>query len=426
MGTKLRAFSEVSKLLKRAQNNNRAVVSLCYAQSLNGTMAGAISGHESMVMTHHLRRCHDAILIGINTLIKDDSQLTTRLVSGKNPVPIILDSHLKIPLESKLSHRNETIIFKDQFCEKNKEKEEILRERGLRIIPCPKNEMGLDLNFVARTLKSMGLNNLMVEGGSKVLNSFVKTKLFDNYFLTVASNYGESDIRIQDMDLNLPNPNMFQLGEDLFLSWSKQYEETPHFVETLMPTKHGNLMMRKYRTGEICMYSEFNKNNYVPVRIHSSCITSEVFGSLRCDCTWQLEQSLKRIHQTGGIVVYLNQEGRGIGLSDKLRAYNLQETKNLDTVEANMALGHEVDYRDFESCLNILKSDFQITKLNLLTNNPDKLGWAKNHFDLIHETLLPPEDLLNRHREMAHYLETKHEKLAHFRNGKNGWVHNTI
>ena len=107
------------------------------------------------------------------------------------------------------------------------------------------------------------------------------------------------------------------------------------------------------------------------VRVHSECMTGDVFGSSRCDCGQQLAYSLAKIGEEGGCLVYLRQEGRGIGLVEKLKAYNLQD-EGMDTIEANEALGHEADARSFDAAAAILK-ELSLTTVRLLTNNPQKV-----------------------------------------------------
>lgn len=107
------------------------------------------------------------------------------------------------------------------------------------------------------------------------------------------------------------------------------------------------------------------------VRVHSECMTGDVFGSSRCDCGQQLDFSLAKIAEEGGCLVYLRQEGRGIGLVEKLKAYNLQD-EGMDTIEANEALGHEADSRSFDAAAAILK-ELRLTTVRLLTNNPQKV-----------------------------------------------------
>lgn len=147
------------------------------------------------------------------------------------------------------------------------------------------------------------------------------------------------------------------------------------------------------------------------IRMHSSCFTGDILNSLRCDCGDQLQMALKMIADEGvGAVVYLPQEGRGIGLAEKLRAYALQD-KGMDTVEANHALGHKSDMRDYGIGLQILK-DLGLTKVRLLTNNPKKTeafnlrGFDVEVVDQV--AIIPP---VNEHNER--YLQTKRDKLGH-------------
>jgi GTP cyclohydrolase II len=147
----------------------------------------------------------------------------------------------------------------------------------------------------------------------------------------------------------------------------------------------------------------------VPVRLHSECFTGDVAGSLRCDCRDQLEAALKYVAaQERGAVLYLRQEGRGIGLINKIRAYALQD-EGLDTVEANHALGFEDDERDYEIAAEMLKL-LGIRSIKLLSNNPRKISGLEQYGILVAERLphvLPP----NSHNR--HYLETKAKKSGH-------------
>jgi GTP cyclohydrolase II len=145
------------------------------------------------------------------------------------------------------------------------------------------------------------------------------------------------------------------------------------------------------------------------VRIHSQCLTGDVFGSLRCDCRQQLEMALSMIGAAGaGVLVYEQQEGRGIGLMAKLRAYELQDS-GLDTVEANEKLGFKADQRAFALPAEILKH-LGITQVRLLSNNPDKVAALETAGIKVVERV-PCEVEPNRHAE--NYLKTKKEKLGH-------------
>lgn len=149
----------------------------------------------------------------------------------------------------------------------------------------------------------------------------------------------------------------------------------------------------------------------VLVRLHSECLTGDVFDSARCDCGWQLQTALTRIAQQGGVLLYLRQEGRGIGLLNKLKAYHLQD-QGLDTVEANHQLGFSSDARDYRIAAYILKA-LHIQRIRLLTNNPKKIA------DLQQQGIQVVERLplvANPNRCNQHYLKTKQLKLGHLLN----------
>ncbi|WP_165066153.1 3,4-dihydroxy-2-butanone-4-phosphate synthase [Marisediminicola senii] len=147
-------------------------------------------------------------------------------------------------------------------------------------------------------------------------------------------------------------------------------------VETVVPTTHGPFRMRAYRdrmTGaDHLAVIAGNPGDGALVRVHSECLTGEVFGSLKCECGPQLDAALEMIQEHGGVVVYMRgHEGRGIGLVNKLRAYRLQDD-GLDTLDANVALGFPIDGRDYGAAVSILE-DLGISRVRVLTNNPDKL-----------------------------------------------------
>ena len=145
------------------------------------------------------------------------------------------------------------------------------------------------------------------------------------------------------------------------------------------------------------------------VRIHSQCLTGDVFGSLRCDCRLQLELALKKIAEEGaGILLYEQQEGRGIGLMAKLKAYELQD-HGLDTVEANVELGYAADCREYELPAEVLKQ-LGISQVRLITNNPEKVAALESAGIRVTERVsaeVEPQESFER------YLRTKHEKMGH-------------
>jgi 3,4-dihydroxy 2-butanone 4-phosphate synthase/GTP cyclohydrolase II len=145
------------------------------------------------------------------------------------------------------------------------------------------------------------------------------------------------------------------------------------------------------------------------VRIHSECITGDLFGSLKCDCGSQLEQSLALIAREGGVLIYLRQEGRGIGLANKLKAYALQD-EGFDTVEANEQLGLPVDNRDYAVAFQILKF-LKFNTVRLLTNNPLKVSSLQSFGMTVAERI--PLDSIPTYENLE-YLKVKQEKLGHF------------
>lgn len=156
----------------------------------------------------------------------------------------------------------------------------------------------------------------------------------------------------------------------------------------------------------------FNKNDIVLTRIHSACATGDLFGSLRCDCGEQLEKSMTIIEQHGqGIILYLQQEGRGIGLMNKIKAYKLQE-QGLDTVEANIELGFAPDERNYNIASSILQL-LGVEKVNLLTNNPYKIsGLELNNIQVVER--IPLVIKPNKYNEK--YMNTKQVRMNHLYN----------
>src|SRR5438270_1291273 len=186
------------------------------------------------------------------------------------------------------------------------------------------------------------------------------------------------------------------------------------------PTRWGRFRILGFE-GEFSTGSEWRKENAVAlvmgdvlsavplVRIHSQCLTGDVFGSLRCDCRQQLEMALAMMADQGaGVLIYEQQEGRGIGLMAKLRAYELQDA-GLDTVEANERLGFKADHREFELPAQILRA-LGISRVRLLSNNPDKVAALERGRIEVTERV-PCEVAPNAHAE--EYLKTKKQKLGH-------------
>jgi 3,4-dihydroxy 2-butanone 4-phosphate synthase/GTP cyclohydrolase II len=187
-------------------------------------------------------------------------------------------------------------------------------------------------------------------------------------------------------------------------------------AEAVMPTAFGEFTAVGYRSlvdgkHHVAMVKgDVSGEQDVLVRMHSECLTGDVFHSLRCDCGQQLESALAMIEREGqGVLVYLAQEGRGIGLLNKLKAYQLQTENGLDTVEANVALGLPVDLRDYGIGAQILK-DLGLSSIRILTNNPKKIIGLEGYGLSVSEQL-PIQVIANPHNEG--YLRTKHERMGH-------------
>jgi 3,4-dihydroxy 2-butanone 4-phosphate synthase/GTP cyclohydrolase II len=186
-------------------------------------------------------------------------------------------------------------------------------------------------------------------------------------------------------------------------------------VEVQMPTRYGHFRMIAYQhkfsseTHLAIVKGEWQSDEEVLVRVHSSCFTGDILGSLRCDCGDQLTIALQRIEAAGkGVVLYMNQEGRGIGLLNKLRAYKLQE-QGRDTIEANVELGFRPDQREYGIGAQILL-DLGVRRMRLLTNNPTKRAGLQGYgLEIVDtEAIQVSENPFN-----SHYLKTKKEKMGH-------------
>jgi 3,4-dihydroxy 2-butanone 4-phosphate synthase / GTP cyclohydrolase II len=203
--------------------------------------------------------------------------------------------------------------------------------------------------------------------------------------------------------------------KDLIAYRMKMESQIRKQVAVNMPTAFGDFKLVAYEqvdTNEVHMAlikGEWKKDEPVLVRVHSSCVTGDIFGSCRCDCGPQLHSAMSLVEKEGkGVVLYMKQEGRGIGLLNKLKAYKLQED-GLDTVEANLQLGFDMDNRDYGIGAQIL-SDLGVTKLKLITNNPKKrVGLIGYGLEIVEN--IPIEIEPNPHNEK--YLQTKRDKLGH-------------
>ena len=195
----------------------------------------------------------------------------------------------------------------------------------------------------------------------------------------------------------------------------KQESSVEQGVEVDMPTSHGHFRLIPFRQKSnglehiALIKGDVADGNPVLVRVHSSCATGDIFGSQRCDCGEQLHKAMEMIEKEGrGVILYLNQEGRGIGLMDKIKAYKLQE-EGLDTVDANLHLGHKADERDYGVGAQILHL-LGVERMRLLTNNPVKRIGLEGYGLKVEENV--PIEIAPSPYNLR-YLHTKKERMGH-------------
>jgi GTP cyclohydrolase II len=187
-------------------------------------------------------------------------------------------------------------------------------------------------------------------------------------------------------------------------------------VETKLPTDWGNFKIIAYSEDEndwmphiVLIHEKTDFQNTIPVRFHSECLTGDIFHSKKCECGKQLHSAMAYFEENGGILIYLRQEGRNIGIINKLKAYKLQE-EGKNTVEANLELGFPADSRSFDEVIEIL-NDLKVNSIFLLTNNPEKVALFDNS-SIVLKGRIPIE--IKATMESKKYLETKKEFFKHF------------
>jgi len=193
---------------------------------------------------------------------------------------------------------------------------------------------------------------------------------------------------------------------------SEQYQ---FISQAKLPTRYGEFTIHGFvdtsnqQEHVALSYGKWDDNTVVPIRIHSECLTGDALFSTRCDCGFQLERALENIVATGcGVLLYLRQEGRGIGLLNKIKAYNLQD-KGFDTVEANQHLGFDADLRDYSVCKTMLET-LHVKQVELMTNNPKKLAALKAMGVNVASLRAIDHGVT---QDNKHYLRTKTSKMGH-------------
>jgi len=187
-------------------------------------------------------------------------------------------------------------------------------------------------------------------------------------------------------------------------------------VKTSLPTLWGKFEMHAFSDStdemmpHLALVRDFDPEKPCLVRLHSECLTGDLLGSTRCDCGDQLKASLELIGEKGGVLLYLRQEGRGIGLINKMKAYNIQDDQGLNTIDANVHLGFEPDQRTYEIAVEMLRY-FGIGKVKLLTNNPEKIDFLKKA-GIKDIERLPIKAIVRK--ENKEYLRAKRDLMGHF------------
>lgn len=251
-------------------------------------------------------------------------------------------------------------------------------------------EASIDLARLAGLYPAAALIEIMNEDGTMARMP---------QLVEIAKEHGLKIISIKDLiEYRLRKESLVEKGE-----------------EVDMPTEHGHFRLIPFRQKSnglehiALIKGEWKEDEPILVRVHSSCMTGDIFGSQRCDCGAQLHETMKLIEKEGkGVVVYLNQEGRGIGLMNKMRAYKLQE-EGMDTVDANLCLGFKADERDYGVGAEILRQ-IGVHKMRLITNNPVKRIGLESYGLTITENVsieIEPNDYNSR------YLHTKAERMGH-------------
>ena len=411
-----------------------------FAQTLDGRIATPsgssqwISGSSALRFAHELRASHDAVLVGVGTLLQDDPRLTVRHAEGPDPLKVVLDSRLRTPSSAALLRETPTRTVLLTTPAATPADVGRVADLGARVLVAAPDVAGqVDLADGLARLRRLGVRSVMVEGGGRVVTSLLRARLVDRLTVCVApiilgrgvESVGDLGIAQLGQALGLRGLDVRRLGEDLIVSGevvderpteplSAAAEPEPYLAASAaLPTRHGLFELRAYEVGGLehpaLVMGELDGDPAPLVRLHSECLTGEAFGSLRCDCGEQLEAGLAMIATEGrGCLLYLRQEGRGIGLVNKIRAYRLQDS-GLDTVQANLALGLPADGRDYAAAAAVLRA-LGLRRVRLITNNPAKVTGLERHRVEV-ERRVPHEATLNPIN--TPYLRAKAAKMGH-------------
>ena len=419
------------------QTTKRPYVMLKLAMTLDGRIATRtghsrwITGETARHQVHELRanvgRAGGAILVGGNTLHTDNPLLTARLDDPVERQPLAVSISSRVPAPDSLllfkERPTETIFFTTASGAATPRAAQ-LRERGVRIRGLDRWKSGEDLVQILEYLRQeAGCPYVLCEGGGRLGLSLLEAGLVGLKPAAVICEIMKDDgtmARMPDLEKFAEEHNLKIAAVRDLIRYHLRHGQlgVRRVAETKLPSRYGNFTMIAYENdisadthvaivkGDV---SEKGGPDPVLVRVHSECLTGDAFGSLRCDCGNQLAAALTRIEKEGrGAVIYMRQEGRGIGLANKLKAYALQD-QGYDTVEANEKLGFKADLRDYGVGAQILL-DLGIRKLRIMTNNPRKIVGLEGYgIEIVGREPIEVGCCATNEE----YMRTKQEKMGH-------------
>ena len=380
----------------------------------------ALKNGESIIVVDDEDRENEGDLVAITEWMADDT-INFMAKEGRGLICAPIDRSIARRLELNSMERNNTDVYGTHFTVSVDHKttttgisanERMLTARAL----IDDNASATDFNRPGHLFPLIAKDNGVLERNGHTEAAVDLAKLSGARPAGVICEIMNDDgtmAKGNDLQTFKERHNLKMITIESLIAYRKQTESHVELnAKVNMPTDLGTFDMYGFTTDlsdeEIVVIAKGDIRRNENVRIHSACLTGDIFHSQRCDCGAQLEASMKYIDENGGMIIYLPQEGRGIGLMNKLRAYELIE-KGYDTVTANLALGFDEDLRDYNIAAQILKY-FNIEKIKLLSNNPKKFEGLKEYGINIEDRieLIVPETAYN-HK----YMETKKSKMGH-------------
>lgn len=380
----------------------------------------ALKNGESIIVVDDEDRENEGDLVAITEWMADDT-INFMAKEGRGLICAPIDRSIARRLELNAMERNNTDVYGTHFTVSVDHKttttgisanERMLTARAL----IDDNASATDFNRPGHLFPLIAKDNGVLERNGHTEAAVDLAKLSGARPAGVICEIMNDDgtmAKGNDLQTFKERHNLKMITIESLIAYRKQTESHVELnAKVNMPTDLGTFDMYGFTTDlsdeEIVVIAKGDIRRNENVRIHSACLTGDIFHSQRCDCGAQLEASMKYIDENGGMIIYLPQEGRGIGLMNKLRAYELIE-KGYDTVTANLALGFDEDLRDYNIAAQILKY-FNIEKIKLLSNNPKKFEGLKEYGINIEDRI----ELIVPETEHNHsYMKTKKRKMGH-------------